>query len=218
MKRKVAVILAGCGNLDGSEIYETVVSLLCLDRAGVEYQCFAPDIPQKQVLNYLTQEVMPGEVRNVLVEAARLARGNIQDIQHADPAEFDAAVFPGGYGVAQNLSSFAMEGAESQLQPEVAWFAKQMAQARKPMAFLCIAPTLIPQIYDEPVNMTIGVDKDIAQLVEQMGAKHVPCTVRDYVVDVQHKVVSTPAFMFKTSISEVAAGIEGAITALLRLI
>ena len=74
MNRKVAVILSGCGVYDGSEIYESVITLLRLDQRGAKVQCFAPNIEQMHVINHLTGEEMP-EKRNVLVESARLARG-----------------------------------------------------------------------------------------------------------------------------------------------
>ena len=105
MTKKVAVILAGCGVYDGAEIYESTLTLLALDHAGAIYQCMAPNIPQHHVVNHLTGEEM-AEKRNVLVEAARIARGNIIDLAKANPAEYDALIIPGGFGAAKNLSSF----------------------------------------------------------------------------------------------------------------
>ena len=115
---KVAVVLAGCGVYDGSEINEAVLTLLCLEQQGASYQCFAPDVEQMHVINHLTGEPAEGESRNVLVEAARIARGNIKGLAEAQVGEFDALVVPGGFGAAKNLSDFAVAGAAMQVQPD----------------------------------------------------------------------------------------------------
>lgn len=214
--KKVAVVLSGCGKMDGSEIHEAVLTLLALDKAGVTYQCFAPDILQHQVVNHATGATV-NEQRNVLVESARIARCEIEDVAKADPKDFVAVVFPGGFGAALNLSDFAVKGAECRVEPNTLKFAKAMAKAGKVLGFICIAPTLIPRIFDEPVDMTIGTDVQTAQAVETMGAHHVPCSVTECVVDKKHKVVSTPAYMLGQRISEVATGIEKVVQAVLSL-
>ena len=109
--KKFAVILSGSGVYDGAELHEAVITLLTLDRAGVEYQCMAPDMPQMHVVNHLTGEVAEDENRNVLVEAARIARGNILDLAKANADDYDAVILPGGFAAAKNLSDFADNGA-----------------------------------------------------------------------------------------------------------
>lgn len=214
--KKVAVVLSGCGKMDGSEIHEAVLTLLALDKAGVTYQCFAPDILQRRVVNHATGETVD-EQRNVLVESARIARCEIENINKANPNDFVAVVFPGGFGAALNLSDFGVNGAQCRVEPETLKFAKAMAKAGKALGFICIAPTLIPRIFDEPVDMTIGTDAETAQAVEKMGAHHVACSVTECVIDKKHKVVSTPAYMLGQRISEVATGIEKAVQAVLSL-
>lgn len=205
---KVAVVLSGCGFLDGAEIQESVITMLSLDRAGVNYQCLAPNMDQAHVVNHLTGEVSPGESRNVLVEAGRIARTNILDVAEADPSEFDALIFPGGYGAAKNLSNFAFEGAGSSVQADVLAFARHFAQQGKPMGFVCIAPAMIPHIYGPEATLTIGNDADTANAITQMGGIHVDCPVVEMVVDEERKLVSTPAYMLDESIGDVATGIE----------
>jgi enhancing lycopene biosynthesis protein 2 len=216
--KKIAVILSGCGNLDGSEIYETVITLLALDKAGANYQCLAPDIPQRQVMNYLTGQAESQEKRNVLQESARLARGNIADIKTVRSEDFDALIFPGGFGAAINLSDFALSGAQATLEASVLTFCQTMAKAHKPMGFICIAPTLIPLIFGKEVELTIGNDPQTIATLTAMGAKHKPCSVREFIKDARYKIVSTPAYMLGQSISEVAAGIEGLVREVLRMI
>ena len=213
---KVAVILSGCGVYDGAEIYESVLTLLALEQAGCTYQCFAPNVLQAHVINHLTGEVMP-ETRNVLVEAARIPRGNVQDITSANADEFDALILPGGYGAAINLSDFAFKGAECSVQADVLAFCQAMVAQNKPLGFICIAPAMIPQVYGEGAKATIGNDAGAAAAIEAMGGVHINCPVDDFVVDEEHKVVSTPAYMLAGSISEAAAGITKLVQEVVRL-
>ena len=215
---KIAIILSGCGFLDGSEIYESVLTFLALDRAGAEYQCFAPNIPQKRVVNYLTKEPLVNVSRNVLEESARLARGAIKDIAEANPKEFAAIIFPGGFGAALNLCDFAEKGGDAEVNPQVLSIAKSFKETNKPLGFICIAPAMIPLICGKGVTMTIGNDQSTAQTVESMGAVHQSCLATDIVIDQAHKVVSTPAYMLGKSIAEVATGIEKLVKAVLELI
>jgi enhancing lycopene biosynthesis protein 2 len=214
---KAAVVLSGCGVFDGAEIHESVLTMLALSKAGVEYQCLAPDIPQAQVVNHLKGEVAPDERRNVLVEAARIARGKILDIAKANPSDYSAVFFPGGFGAAKNLSDFAFKGADCTVEPSVLRFARAMAMAKKPACYICIAPAMIPRVYGAGTRLTIGTDADTANAVQAMGGAHINCPVQDCVVDAEHKVVSTPAYMLAHSIAEAAIGIEKAVQATLAL-
>ena len=146
MSKKVAVILSGSGVYDGAEIQESVITLLRLDQRGAQVQCFAPNIAQLHVINHLTGEEMP-ESRNVLVESARIARGNVKDLRDADVEDFDALIVPGGFGAAKNLSNFAIEGAGCTVQPEVLALAEAFAEAGKPVGLICISPALAAKIY-----------------------------------------------------------------------
>ena len=155
MSKKIAVILSGCGVYDGAEIHESVITLLRLDQRGAQVQCFAPDIAQLHVINHLTGEEMP-ETRNVLVESARIARGEVKNIQEANADEFDALIVPGGFGAAKNLSNFAAEGAGCSVNPEVLALAEAFAEAGKPVGLICISPALAAKIYGPGVTCTIG--------------------------------------------------------------
>lgn len=206
--KKIAVILSGCGVYDGSEIYETVCTLLAIEQAGASYECLAPDVLQRRVINHITQKEQPGESRNVLVEAARLARGNIKAMAKAKPDDYDGMIFPGGFGAALNLSDFGINGDKSHIEPEVLQFAKAIANQQKPSGFICIAPNLIAHIYGKGIQVTIGDDENTAKILEKMGCKHITCTVENIIVDKENKVVTTPAYMLGKSISEVFLGIQ----------
>ena len=205
---KVAVVLAGCGVFDGAEIYESVLTLLNLDTRGVDYQCFAPDMEQMHVINHLSGEVAEGESRNVLVEAARITRGNIKNLNEAQAADFDAMIVPGGFGVAKNLSDFAVKGSECSIQADLMKFAQAMKTAGKPVGLICIAPTMAAKIFGEGVECTIGNDAETATAIESMGGKHISCPVTQCHVDKQHKLVTTPAYMLAEKITEAAEGIN----------
>lgn len=216
MSKKVAVILSGSGVYDGAEIQESVITLLRLDQRGAQVQCFAPNIAQLHVINHLTGEEMP-ESRNVLVESARIARGNVKDIRDADVEDFDALIVPGGFGAAKNLSNFAIEGAGCTVQPEVLALAEAFAEAGKPVGLICISPALAAKIYGPGVTCTIGNDADTAAAMNKMGATHEECAVTEIVEDKARKLVTTPAYMLAQTISEAVSGINKLVDRVLEL-
>jgi enhancing lycopene biosynthesis protein 2 len=213
---RVAVVLSGCGYLDGAEIHESVVTLLALDRAGAEVQCLAPDKPQRDVVDHRSGQPAEGESRNVLAESARIARGEIRDVADARAEEFDAVILPGGFGAAKNLSSFAVEGPGCTVDPGVERLLRDTHAAGKPIGMICIAPAIAARLFPG-VDLTIGSDPDTAGALEQMGAHHKACAVEAYVCDERARVVSCPAYMLGPGIKDVAAGIEKLVGEVLRL-
>jgi len=207
MMKKVGVVLSGCGVYDGAEITESVLTLLALSRGGAQAICFAPDKVQSDVINHLTGEAM-ADSRNVLIEAARIARGDIHPLNMAKAEALDALIVPGGFGAAKNLSNFAAQGSQCEVDDDLKALAQQMHQQGKPLGFICIAPALLPKIFDFPLRLTIGTDIDTAEMIEEMGGEHVPCPVEDIVVDEDNKIVTTPAYMLAQTIAEAAAGID----------
>ncbi len=213
----IGVLLSGCGVYDGSEIHEAVLTLLALDRAGAEIQCLAPDMPQRDVVNHLTGEPL-AESRNVLVESARIARGNIKDIKEVTAADLDGLIMPGGFGAAKNLSDFALQGAAATVHPEVERLLRELVDAGKPVGAICIAPaTLARALADRHPEVTIGTDLATASKIEAMGAKHKACTVDMVHVDEKLRLVTTPAYMLGPGIKEIAVGIEKLVAEVVRL-
>ncbi len=206
--KNIAVILSGCGVYDGSEIHEAVLTLLAIEQHGAKYNCFAPNITQHHVINHATGEVNHDESRNVLVEAARINRGDVEDLIELREKDFDGIIFVGGFGVAKNLSSFALDNESYHVNEDVLSVAKAFAEAEKPAGYMCIAPALLPIIYPPGVKGTIGRDKDIAALISAKGLSHIDCDVTDVIVDEVHKIITTPAYMLAESISEAAGGIN----------
>ena len=213
-KQKIAVILSGCGALDGSEIHEATLTLLALDRANLAYHCLAPNMPQTRVMNTLTQEISPTTTRYVLEESARIARGNIQDIGKANATEYAGVIVIGGYGAALNLCNYGKDKKNYSVQTDVSNFIRTMIATKKPAGFICIAPVLIPKLYPAGVTTTIGNDASVAAHLEQLGAIHVNCIASKCIVDDTHRVISTPAYMLAHSIKEVAQGIECLVSAM----
>lgn len=217
-KKQVGVVLAGCGFLDGAEIYESVLTLLAIDRAGAQAVCMAPNVPQMHVVNHLKKEPAASESRNVLTEAARLARGQIKDIATVRAVELDALIFPGGFGAAKNLCTYATQGAQFQVNPEVERLIREVHEAGKPLGFLCIAPMIAAKVLGrKQVKITIGNDPATAKDVEAQGAAHVPCEATDVCIDKALKVVTTPAYMVAKGIAEAAQGIEKCVAEVLRM-
>lgn len=215
--KKIGVVLSGCGVRDGSEIHESVFALLAIDSQGCEAVCMAPDI-DFPVTSHLTMQET-GEKRNILMEAARIARGNIRDMKGVRAADLDAIIFPGGFGAAKNLCDFAMKGAAATVNPEVERLLKEMATAGKPIGAICIAPVIIATVLgrEYAATLTIGTDAATAAEIAKTGAIHQECTVTGVAVDAKNKIVSTPAYMLATRISEVQEGIHNCVKELVKL-
>lgn len=217
--KRVAVILSGCGVFDGAEIHESVLTLLALDRANAQIICAAPDVPQHHVINHLTQQPVPGETRHVLIESARIARGDIVPLSQLRVTDLDAVILPGGFGAAKNLCSFALGGAAFDVNPELARFLQEAHQAGRPIGFLCIAPAIAARLFGgEHVEFTIGNDAGTAQALSKGGAQHVNCGVHNIVVDRRLKIVTTPAYMLAGRITEAEAGINKLVQAVLEMV
>ena len=218
---RVGVMLAGCGVYDGAEIHEAVLTLLALDEHGADIVCLAPDGEQMHVVNHLTGDAT-GETRNVLIESARIARGDVTDVAQVKAGELDALVFPGGFGAAKNLCDFATKGADCVTHPEVARLVGEMHAAGKPLGFACIAPALAAAIFRDAgvsgVNLTIGSDEGTAAAIEQMGAVHLDCPVREARTDEANKVVTSPAYMLAGRITEVRDSVKAMVDGVLGML
>lgn len=206
-KKKVAVVLSGCGVYDGSEIHEAVSVLVHLSRAGVEARCFAPDIDQSNVINHVKGAPSAEGPRNVLTESARIARGKIKPLSALQSDTYSAVIFPGGYGAAKNLCTFATQGEHHVVQPEVQRVIKEFHDAKKPIGLLCVAPVIVAKLIPG-VSVTLGnEDKDIDKAIEKMGSKAVPLGVLEVNVDSEHNVITSPAYMTNSPIHKVYDGI-----------
>lgn len=216
--KNIAVILSGCGVYDGSEVHEAVLTLLAIEQAGAKYRCFAPNIKQHHVINHLTGEVMQDEQRNVLIESARITRGDVEDLSEFYIDEFDALIVPGGFGAAKNLSNFAINSEVFSVNEQVLSVCQAFAKAKKPAGYMCIAPAMIPLIYGENAQATIGTDLSIAEALVSAGLDHKTCAVDDIVVDDTRQLVSTPAYMLATSLPEAASGINKLVAKVIKMI
>jgi enhancing lycopene biosynthesis protein 2 len=208
MAKKIGVLLSGCGVFDGAEIHESVLTLLFLDQAGMQVVCMAPDVDQMHVIDHTNQSLMD-QKRNVLVESARIARGAIADLKMIRAADIDALIIPGGFGAAKNLSDFAIAGPDAKVHPEAQRLLNEMAESRKPIGALCIAPaTLAKALAAYHPEVTIGTDVGTAAAIEKAGGKHRSCNVDEICVDEANRIVTTPAYMLGPSIRHIAVGIE----------
>lgn len=218
----VGVVLSGCGFLDGAEVNEAVLTLLALDRAGLATVIMAPNVSQMHVINHVTGQPAIQEVRNVLVESARIARGKIVDIADVKAGALDALVFPGGYGAAKNLCDFAVNGPAASVNPDVARLVREIYESGKWICAVCIAPVIIAKVLEQAgvkkAALTLGDDPGFAEKMRAMGAEHVACPVKEFRVDEKHRLISTPAYMYSARLSEVAEGIEKAIGTLVERI
>lgn len=207
--KKVGVLLAGCGVFDGSEVNEAVLTLLALERCGLVPHCVAPNKEQAHVINHLTGEIEESATRNVLVESARIARGKVQDLATVKGDDLSALVVPGGFGAAKNLTRFAFEGPEGEVDPEVKRLLQELFEARKPIALICISPVIGAQVLGSAgIEVTIGKEPATAAAIESCGARHVDCEVDAFHEDVERRILSTPAYMLSNSVLEVSKGID----------
>ncbi|MBX3032815.1 MAG: isoprenoid biosynthesis glyoxalase ElbB [Bdellovibrionaceae bacterium] len=215
--KKIAVVLSGSGYLDGTEITEAVSFLIALGQAGAQVRCFAPDMDAPAV-DHVAKKPLAGETRNVLREAARIARSEISELRELRAADFDAVVFPGGFGVAKNLCDWAQKGAQSSVHPEIERVIREFHGASKPIGAACIAPVLLAKVLGKKrVALTIGDDAATADEIKKTGAHHEDCPVDDYVTDRENKVITTPAYMYEAKPHEVFQGISGLVKELVEM-
>lgn len=214
---RVGVVLSGSGRFDGSEIHESVLTLLAIDRAGAQAFCVAPNKNQREVIDHVTTHVA-GETRNVLTESARIARGQIRDIREVQAADLDAVILPGGYGAVKNLSDFVWKGERCWVDSDVYRLLREMYDAKKPIGAMCIAPAILARVFSpEKPRLTIGNDEATAATLQSLGARHVSSGADEIVVDEQLRLVTTPAYMLAQRISEAAAGIEKLVGEVIRM-
>ena len=213
--KKFAVILCGCGHRDGSEIHEATLSLWAIHKNGADYQCFAPNITQHHVLNHLTGEEMP-EQRNVLIEAARIARGKVKDLAQFDAAAYDGLVIPGGLGAAKNLCTYAFDGPDCTVNPDLAQAIQAMHQVGKPIGALCIAPVIVAKVLGK-VTVTAGQDKATAENISTMGGRHTQTQQGEIAIDQANKIVTTPCYMLDSRVDQIGEGAYNLIKAMLSL-
>lgn len=210
MKKKIAVILCGSGYLDGSEIREAVGVLWALSEHPVEVECFAPNSPQSDVMNCLTAEPLLHETRNQLTESARIARGKVRALDTLKPAEFDGLIFPGGYGAAKNLCTFAKLGSRGTVTAEVQNVIDQMHARKKPIGAVCIAPAILALGFkDQKFELTVGSESEASQEIEKLGHRHIVCKANECHVDKDNRIVTTPAYMYDSApLHEIFEGIR----------
>ena len=196
--RKIAVVLSGCGHKEGTEITEAVSTFICLSELGVKYQCFAPE--------------------NLMQDSAKISRGEISDIKNLKTSDFDAVIFPGGFGAATKLSDWAEKGAKCTVQPEVERVIREFNDQDKPIGAICIAPTLVARVLgSKNINLTIGNDAATVAEIQKTGAQHANCPVNDYISDRDHKILTTPAYMYDAQPNEVFTGIRKMIRELVEM-
>jgi enhancing lycopene biosynthesis protein 2 len=212
--KKFAVVLAGSGVYDGAEIHEAVLTLLAIKKHGADYEIFAPDVKQHHVVNHLTGKEMHEE-RNVLIEAASIARGAIKQLSDFQARNFDALVFPGGFGVAKNLCTFAFDGDNCRVNPDVEKAVKDMVSLHKPIGAMCISPVVISKILGD-VELTIGDELATIEKIQKMGSKHIITSHGEVVKDIHKKIYTTPCYMLDANILQIELGTNNLIGAILR--
>jgi enhancing lycopene biosynthesis protein 2 len=217
---KVGVLLSGCGVFDGAEIHEAVLTLLVLDQHRAEMICCAPNVAQAATVDHVTGQAV-GEQRNVLTEAARIARGNIRDLASVSANELDAMILPGGFGAAKNLCNFAERGPQCDVLPAVEKLVGEMLAQRKPVGAICIAPALLGRIATRrglKPKLTIGNDAGTAAALQEMGCVHAERAVTEIAVDEENKLVTTPAYMLGPGPAAVHEGIRKLVEQVLRMV
>ena len=211
--KKFAVVLSGCGVFDGAEIHEATLTMLAIMKQGAQYEIFAPDIPQHHVINHITGEEMD-ESRNVLLESARIARGQIKDLKQYDPNNFDALIFPGGFGAAKNLCDFAFKGADCTVNSDVEKAIIKTTGKNKPIGALCISPVIMAKLFGD-IEVTIGQDQGTAEAIEKMGATHTKTNHGEVIIDEKNNVFTTPCYMLDANILDIAKGASNIVKVML---
>lgn len=212
--KKIAVILAGNGVFDGAEIHEAVLALLAIDKNGASYQAFAPDTLQYHVINHYTKKASD-EVRNVLVESARLVRGQIQPLTDYNAADYDALILPGGFGVAKNLCTYAIDGVNMKVNPDVEKALKDTLKLKKPIGAMCIAPVVLTKVFGK-ISVTVGTDINTIKHIEELGGRNTLSNHGDVICDEENLIFTTPCYMLEGSISQIALDADNLVKMMLK--
>lgn len=217
-----AVVLSGCGVFDGTEIQEAVCSMLAIDEAGADYKCFAPNTWQARTIDHFTGNAVAiagdEDNRNVLAESARICRGEIKDLKEFRAQEFDAIIFPGGFGAALNWSDFAIKGADCEINQEIKRAIEESFKQGIVIGAMCIAPTVLAKVLGKHnITLTIGNDANVVAGIKKMGAEHENKTSTEVCVDEENKIVTTPCYMLATSLKEIATGTRNLVNEMLEL-
>jgi enhancing lycopene biosynthesis protein 2 len=221
---KVAVLLAGCGHLDGAEVREAVLTLLALDQHGASFRCVAPNAAQHSVVNHATGKVAEGQARNILEEAGRIARvGQCLDLAAANAGDFDALLLPGGFGVAKNHCTFASHGPDASVRQDVADFTMAFFSAKKPVGAICISPAMVALLLAKAglcASLTLGSGAGTKPAMDALRQNHVAVpSAREVVIDRELKLVTTPAYMFDDArLSDVFVGIERCVAEVIKMV
>lgn len=210
-RKKVAVLLNGCGHRDGSEIHEAVLTLLAIEEEGADWEAVALNLDQAAVLNHLDGTVdRAGSSRNMLKESARIARGRIKNLLDVNPNEYAALIIPGGNGTAANLCNFATAGKDMVVQKDVAQLLRSFHASGRPIGAICISPMLIASVFGKSgVKITLGETEGPApEAAAHMGARLRRCGAKECVIDPELKIVTTPAYMLNAGVADIAQGIR----------
>jgi len=224
---KFGILLSGCGVYDGAEIQETVLTMLAVKEIGAEYVCISVDAEQHHVINHLTGEEM-NETRNMLVESARVARGEVTNIREITPADIDGLIIPGGFGSAKNFTKWAFEGPDGAILPEVKLLLVNLVNIGKPVVALCVSPVVLAKALEDAnlkTTMTIGSDLEespyditaFAAGLEHTGVIPSMKTINEIHVDEENKIITAPCYMMNADILQVRKNIQTAVEALKRL-
>jgi len=224
-EQTVAVVLSGCGVMDGAEVTEAVGLIVSLSQAGFGMAFYAPDRFQANVIDHY-RGVAAGESRNILSEAARIARGNIKPLSAIRPEAHCAIVFPGCFGAAKNLCNFAEAGGRANLYEDVQAALSPFVEERKPIVALCAAPLVLGLIARNcgisGSRITFGGYAEGKAMVDALGVwgqTHVEMPVDGACVDEGHRFVSVPAYMYGGATpAQVFAGCQAAVAALKQLL
>jgi len=219
--KKIGVVLSGCGHKDGSEIHEAVFTLQALDKSDVDVIIMAPDMDQFHVINHLNGEEEISESRNILVESARIARGEVVDVATISGQQLDALIFPGGTGMAKNIFDYSMAGINCTVIPDVQRLVVEVLEANKPLGAICIAPVMVAKILEylgRTGTVTGGFNDNINNDIKAMGINTIEVGAEDIVVDEENKIVTTPAYVEANSMREAFIGIEKLVNKVLELI
>lgn len=221
---KIGVLLSGCGVYDGAEIQEAVLTLLAIDEIGAQAICISIDEDQHHVVNHLTGEEQ-NQKRNMMQEAARIARGSVKEISEISPADIDALVIPGGFGSAKNFTNWAFNGPASEINPKVKLLLVNLINVGKPIAALCVSPVVVAKALQDSnihAHMTIGTNSEATPYdipgfnagLETIGSTTEMRGIKEIVVDKENKIITAPCYMQEATINEVRKNIRQAIEAL----
>lgn len=202
MTNRIALFLSGSGYLDGSEITEATSLIIALSKYGIAVDFFAPNRNQSDVVNHNTNQES-SESRNILIESARITRGNVLPLDEFNAELYNAVVLPGGFGAVKNFTTFLQDGHNAQLHSDIKKALENAIFHKLWIVGICAAPLVIAlalrDLNIENSTISFGDQNNSVDFINALNhwkIKHAETKIDEHHIDYHNKLITSGAYMF----------------------